>query len=236
MGAGEAQFAPMKIVGWCMVLLAGTAVAEVVQVDLPYPELQLNNGKVLRPALIRTFDTEAGTVSVQSGNHITSVLVAWLPDAVKAQLQQLAPPPKLPEQERARAEAARERDRREVARLARAEQQTRKSARYATEAAAAEAANDEKTETAITAAANTKAIHYFKYEFNKGAGLNFTPELELNAPESVSGWSNRHRVTGKAYIRRYANQGSFDSTTRDFEVLVEVDGKGRAKAVDLILK
>ena len=66
--------------------------------------------------------------------------------------------------------------------------------------------------------------------------MNFTPELELNAPESVSGWSNRHRVTGKAYIRRYANQGSFDSTTRDFEVLVEVDGKGRAKAVDLILK
>ena len=226
----------MKTGIWCMALLASAATAEVVHVELSYPELQLSNGKVIRPALIRTFDTEAGTVSVQSGNQITSVLVGWLPDPVIARLQELAPPPKTAEQIRAREMAVRERERKEAARLARTDKQTLKSAKQSNESAAAEAKKIEKMETAITEVARTKAIHYFKYEFNKGAGLNFTPELELDRPEFVAGWTNRHRVTGKAYIRYYANQGSFDSTTRDFEVLVDVDAKGRAQVADFTLK
>jgi hypothetical protein len=219
-----------------MALVAATAAAEVVQVDLAYTELKLGNGKVIRPAVIRTFDPEAGTVSVESRKQITSVPVPWLPEVVRVQLQELAPPPRTPEQLAARQAAARERERREQARLDRAEQQTRTSVEHADKRTAADLAQAEKAAAAITAAATTRANQYFKYEYGKGAGLTFTPEYELEEPEPVPGWTGRHRITGKAYIRRYANQGSFDAFTREFEVLVDVDGKGRAKVVDLTLK
>lgn len=85
-------------------------------------------------------------------------------------------------------------------------------------------------------AAETKARNYFRYEYNRGAGLTFRPELEMDAPETVAGWTNRYRVSGKAYMQRYVNQGSFDSRTRFFEVLIELDAKGRAQVVDFTVK
>lgn len=226
----------MKIAGWCLALATSVAVAEVVQVDLSYPELKLSNGKIVQPALIRTFDTDANTVSIQSGNSISSVTLSWLPDEVVARLQQLAPPPKTAEQTKARERAASKRERNEKERAVRAEEQAAKSAEQSVKRATAEEARDQRVEAVVTKAAKKKATLYFKYEFSRGDGLTLTPEFELEQPEPVPGWTGRYRVLGKAYVRRYANQGSFQSTTREFEILVGLDAKGRAKTTELTLK
>lgn len=219
-----------------MLLLGSVAMADNVAVELPVPELKLKNGKVLQNAVIKTFDPEEETATIQSGKTLMTAPLAWLPEGVLAQLRELAPPPKTAAQVEAREKAARERERKEEARALREEKQAKQAARKAGNAAAKEAAATAGVETAVAAAAETKARHYFRYEYNKGSGLKFRPELEMEPPEAVPGWARRYRVTGKAHVQTYANEGGFDSSSRSFEVLVEMDAKGRAKVVDFSLK
>lgn len=226
----------MKAIGVGMLLLTSVALADSVVVELPVAELKLKNGKVLRDAVIKTFDPGEETATVLTGKTLMTTPLAWLPEGVVTQLRELTPPPKSAAQVEAREKAAKERARKEEARAAREAQRTEQTVRKANKTAAKESAATANAETAVATAAATRARNYFRYEYNKGSGLKFKPELEMEAPEPVPGWARRYRVSGKAYVQSYADQGSFDSTSRAFDVLVEIDAKGRAKVVDLTLK
>lgn len=73
-------------------------------------------------------------------------------------------------------------------------------------------------------AARTRAERYFEFELQPGSGASAVTRLdiELEQPEPVSGWSQRYRTKGKAYLSFYDSRGgSFQSKTAEFEVLTE---------------
>jgi hypothetical protein len=121
----------MKAIAVALMLLTSIASADIVYVDKPYPELKLKNGKVLRDAVIRTFDPEDETATILVGKNMLTTPLAWLPEEVSLELRQLAPPPKSAEQLKKRSEAAKETEQKETARRLREEKRAKQNARQA---------------------------------------------------------------------------------------------------------
>jgi hypothetical protein len=72
-------------------LLAVTASAVVVEVNLPYKELRLKDGMLFTDVAVKSFNTSAGTVILQANKELISLRTSLLPADVSARLKELTP-------------------------------------------------------------------------------------------------------------------------------------------------
>ena len=72
-------------------LLAVSASAVVVEVNLPYKELRLKDGMLFTDVAVKSFNTSAGTVILQANKELISLRTSLLPADVSARLQELTP-------------------------------------------------------------------------------------------------------------------------------------------------
>ena len=211
------------------------ASASPSKVDVQVASLELKNGKVLPAATIKTFDHETGNVVILSDRSISSVQLELLPDDLAHQVMALVPP-------EAKAIArddrlARETEKRIAAAKAEAAARKREFDRKDRSGAAQlelAAQREREKMDYLKATARTRADRYFRYDFiHGGSTYVFSTDLEVEEPEPVMGWYGRYRVRGHAGIRYYVSKGSsLNTTTRDFEVMLQEDGKGNLKTVD----
>src|SRR5882757_5466201 len=72
-------------------LLAVSAAAVVVDVNLPYKELRLKDGMVFTDVAVRSVNTATGTVMLLANKDLISVRTSMLPEDINARLKELAP-------------------------------------------------------------------------------------------------------------------------------------------------
>lgn len=232
----------------CFLFLAIVTVAWATPatVDLEVDTLTLKNGKVLRQVLIKSYDSSSGRVVLMVNKSITTTQLEMLPPEVIQQIKSLLPPEPTPEEKAKKAASdAAAASRREAAQRKK-ENAERQAARKAEQEANAQASaernaeqNEESALWAVKSAAKTKAYDYFRYEYNPGSGsvIVTSIRIQLDEPEPMSGWTGRYRAQGKALFNYYAGGGgSFNNTSRAFEVEVEKPARGSAKVVAFSLK
>jgi len=125
-------------------------------------------------------------------------------------------------------EAARESEKAEAERVARARAQRMETVAANTANAERDAAREEAKYAAVESDALQRAQQYFKYEYNPGNGsvTNMDCSVTISEVRPVEGWTGRWFVTGRAYMKYYQSQGrTFTSQTRDFDAYYYKDGR-----------
>lgn len=227
-------------------LLAVTAFASVVEVQLPYKELRLKDGTLLANVAVKSFNTSSGMVMILVNKELISVRTTLLPDEVEAKIRELTPAlskeqaeaeKKQAEAEQAKAAAKAERRQQQAEDEAK---ETRAANRTLNVKAAEKAL--EKTDPSldeVAKAAEAQARAYFKYEPQPGSTVGAVVDLNLllDDPEPVPGWTGRYRVCGTVG-RQYINNRSsaFDRESKKFEILVDTAPGKKPKVVDITVK
>lgn len=222
----------MKRFALILSFLAAVAQAGVVHAELRYAELNLKNGRVLRDAVIKSYDDANGNVTILVGKSMQAVPMTLLPPEVAAKLQALAPE-RTPEEKaamqkeekakQAKAEEAQaEREKRALKKLEKDEDAQR---RLYEKQAEADLARERDVPALVLNAAQVRANNYFKSD-----------RIEYDDPEQVPGWSGRWRVKGRAYGGTILGKsdGKSGRGYRDFEMIVEDKGKGSPKVIEVI--
>lgn len=227
-------------------LLAVSASAVIVDVNLPYKELRLKDGLLFTDVAVRSINTSAGTVMLMVNKDLVSVRASMLPDDVKARLKELAP-------QQTAEEMAAEKEQLAADRKKAAENAERRHRLAEEEAAAIRAASRTRNvKAAAEASARTEAIPnevarfaeararaYFRYQSdphsNIGAVIN--SDIFLENPEPVPGWGGRYRVEGVAYRQYINNQASgFGRDGQEFEILIQTHENKKPEIVEIRIK
>ncbi len=227
-------------------LLAVQAMALVIDVNLPFKNLQLKNGLAFSDVVVRSVNTTAGTAMLLVDKDLVSVRTSQLPDEVTARLKELTPtqtPDEVAEakaQEAASRKLAAERAERRQ-RIAEEEAQAIRTAsrNLNVKAAAEKAAKYEGLPDEVAKFAEQRARAYFRYQAdphsNIGAVVN--SDLYLENPEPVPGWGGRYRVEGVAYRQYINNQSSgFGRDGQEFEILIQTHEHKKPELVEIRIK
>lgn len=228
-------------------LLAVSASAVVVEVNLPYKELRLKDGMLFTDVAVKSFNTSAGTVVLLAkSKELISLRTSLLPADVSARLQELTPVQSKEEQEAEKQQEAADRKRA-------AENAERRQKLAEEDAQAARAANrnlNVKVAEQVAAKADNileivakfaeeRAHAYFKYQDDplSNIGAVVGSDISLQYPEPVPGWTGRYRVEGTAYRQYINNQSSgFGRNAKEFEILIQTrDGK-KPEIVEIRIK
>jgi hypothetical protein len=217
-------------------LLAVTASAVVVEVNLPYKELRLKDGMLFTDVAVKSFNTSAGTVILQANKELISLRTSLLPADVSARLKELTPEQTKEEQEAEKLQEAA--DRKKAAEHAERRQKMAEEDAHSARAAnrnlnvrVAEHTAVRTDETLATVAkfAEERAHAYFKYQDDPHSNIGAVvgSDISLQHPEPVPGWTGRYRVEGTAYRQYINNQASgFGRGAKEFEILIQTrDGK-----------
>jgi hypothetical protein len=227
-------------------LLAVSASAVIVDVNLPYKELRLKDGLVFTDVAVRSINTATGTVMLMVDKDLVSVRTSMLPDEVSARLKELAPAQTKEEEEAEKLQAAADRkktienaERRQ--RLAEDEAAAIRAASRTlnVKAAAETAARREALPDEVAKFAEARARAFFRYQAdphsNIGAVIN--SDLFLENPEPVPGWGGRWRVEGVAYRQFINNQASgFGRSGQEFEILIQTHEHKKPEIVEIRIK
>jgi hypothetical protein len=227
-------------------LLAISAGAAVVEVNLPFKTLRLKDGIVLTDVAVKSFNTVTGTAMLLVEKDLVSVRTSQLPDDLRAKLQEIAPPLTADEQEAEKLQAAADRkkalenaERRQ--RLAEDEAAAIRAASrdQNVRAAADRAARREALPDEIAMFAESRARAFFRYQSdphsNIGAVIN--SDIFLENPEPVPGWGGRWRVEGVAYRQYINNQASgFGRSGQEFEILIQAHESKRPEIIEIRVK
>jgi hypothetical protein len=227
-------------------LLATEASAIVVVLHLPYKELRLKDGTVLTDVAVQSFNTIAGTATLQSKNELMSVQTSLLPDDVNAKLKELTPvlSKEAQEAEKAREEAVRQKAVENAERRQKQAEEEAKAVRADSRQLTVKAAEIALVKTdnvlqEVARVAEARARTYFKYQDApfSNIGAVTSADLYLEDPEPVPGWTGRYRVCGTAYRQYINNQSSgFGRGAREFEMLIQTSDKAKPKVVDIRVK
>jgi len=227
-------------------LLAVSATAVVVDVNLSYKELRLKDGMLFTDAAVRSLNTSAGTVMLQVNKDLISVRTVLLPDDVAARLKELTPVLSKEDQEVEKQQEAADRkkavetaERRQ--RMAEEEVQAARAASrdLNVKAAAQTAAKAEAGPADVAKFAEERAKAYFKYRDDplSNIGAVVGSDIYLEDPEPVPGWTGRYRVEGKAYRQYINNQSSgYGRDAKEFEVLVQTREGKKPELVEIRIK
>ncbi len=218
-------------------LLFGVSLS-MAEIDLtkPIPELRLKDGRVLKDASLKAFNSK--TVFVKCAAGLIQVRNEVFPDELQPQL-------KIAREETAainsyKAPVRKERDPvAEAKRTAVERQQRETEKREARERAEDEEQQRRAAEARINlvkGAVREKADNYFRYEDRLGSGYVAVRSLsiEMEEPEEFSGWTGRYTVKGKGHLEyydSYRGSYSFSRANRSFIATVEIDQKGKAKVI-----
>ena len=174
--------------------LAMSVSAAVVDVNLPWKNLQLKNGLLFPDATVRSVNTSAGTALLLIDKDLISVRTSQLPDDLAAKLKAITPLQTTEEMAEARAQEAAER-KRAGERAERRQQQAEEEARAAraanrdlnVKAAAATAARYEAIPAEVARFAEQRARAYFRYQADphSNIGVVVNSDIVLPNPEPV---------------------------------------------------
>ena len=227
-------------------LLAVSAAAAVVDVNLPYKELRLKDGTLFTDASVRNLNTSAGTVMLLVKKDLLSVRTGMLPDEVATRLKALTPVLSKEGQEAEKQQEAADRKRavENAERRQRMAEEEVQAARAASrdlnvKAAAATMARAESVPAELTRFAEERAKAYFKYQDDPHSNIGAVvgSDIYLEDPEPVPGWTGRYRVEGKAYRQYINNQSSgFGRGAKDFEVLIQTREMKKPELVEIRVK
>ena len=220
--------------------------AAVVEVKLTYPQLPLKNGQVYRDVAITSFNPAMGTALLVVDKKLTTVPIAVLPDDVAAKLKELTPAQTAEEQAAEKKEAAEERKRSldNAERRQRQAEEEVKAARDANrtsnmkEAERVQAKIDQMPDQ-VAKLAEERARSYFKYQDDPWAGMGYVsnPDIVMDDPEPVPGWTGRYRVCGSVHRQYVTNTGGgLNRNNKEFEILIDTAVKGKPKVVDITVK
>lgn len=227
-------------------VLALSAAAAVVDVNLPWKNLQLKNGLMFAEATVRSVNTTAGTVMLLVDKDLVSVRTTHLPEELLAKLKELTPVQTEAELAEAKAQEAADRKRaadRAERRQLQAEDEARAvrtaSRELNVKKAAETAARYEAIPDEVAKFAETRARAYFRYQAdphsNIGAVIN--SDIVLDAPEPVPGWGGRYRVEGAAYRQFVNNQASgFGRNGQEFEMLIQTHENKKPELIEIRIK
>ena len=227
-------------------LLAVTAAAVVVDVNLPYKELRLKDGMVFTDVAVRSVNTAAGTVMLAVNKDLVSVRTSMLPDEVVTRLKNMTPAQTQEEQEAEKQQEAADRkkavenaERRQ--RLAEEDAQAARAANRTlnVKAAAESAAKTEALPSEVAKFAEERARAYFKYQSDphSNIGAVVSSDIFLDNPEPVPGWGGRFRVEGVAYRQFINNQASgFGRSGQEFEMLIQTHETKKPEIVEIRIK
>jgi len=218
-------------------LLAVSASAIVVEVNLPYKELRLKDGMLFTDVAVRSFNTTAGTVVLLAKNkELISLRTSLLPADVSTRLKELTPVQSKEEQEAEKLQEAAERkkatenaERRQ--KMAEEDAQAARAASRNLNVKVAEhtAVRTDDTLATVAKFAEERAHAYFKYQDDPHSNIGAVvgSDISLKNPEPVPGWTGRYRVEGTAYRQYINNQASgFGRGAKEFEILIQTrDGK-----------
>jgi hypothetical protein len=227
-------------------VLAVSANAAIIEVNLPFKSLRLKDGMMLTDVAVKSFNTVTGTAMLLVEKDLVSVRTTLLPDDLRTKLQEMAPPLTAEEQEAEKLQAVADRKRaadnaerrqrlaEEEAAAIRAASRTQNVNAAAERAARREALPDE-----VAKFAEARARAFFRYQAdphsNIGAVIN--SDLFLENPEPVPGWSGRWRVEGVAYRQFINNQASgFGRSGQEFEILIQTHENKRPEIVEIRIK
>lgn len=233
-----------------LLLLAGvlalSATAAVVEVNLSYKNLRLKNGLVFSEAIIRSVNTSAGTAMLLADKELVSVRTSQLPDAIEARLKEITPAQTKEEREEARTQETADRQR--AAERAERRQRMAEEEARATQAAsrslnvrqAAEtAARYENLPNEVAEFAAQRARAYFRYQSDphSNVGAVIDSDIFLENPEPVPGWGGRYRVEGVAY-RQYVNNraSGFGRDGQEFEIIIQTHERKKPEIVEIRIK
>lgn len=236
----------MKSVLW-LVMIAVTPFmirAETVEVSLSLPQLTLKNGRVYKPAVIKTYNPVTSRVVFLSGRQFLTVLAGELPDEILAKLKLRVPVPG-PEELKAQPEKAKPQKPTQAGGAqilngrpeATAPLTTAELRRLQQEQADYEKRYEAEREARLRQGVAQVAQDAVRARYLHGdqSGMNriiLTSELTLAEPEPVPGWEGRYRVTGSGSFR---DEGSGDTRRRSFEVLVQTKAHAWPEVVDISL-
>jgi hypothetical protein len=125
-------------------------------------------------------------------------------------------------------ETARESEKAEAERVARARAERMETVAANSANAERDAAREDAKYASVESDALQRAQQYFKYEYNPGNGsvTNMDCSVTISEVRPVEGWTGRWFVTGRAYMKYYQSQGrTFTSQTRDFDAYYYKDGR-----------
>ena len=227
-------------------LLAISAGAVVVDVNLPYKELRLKDGMFFTGVTVRSINTAAGTVLLSTNNEMVSLRTSLLPDEVNARLQMLAPAQTKEEQaeEKRQEDADRKKAVENAERRQKMAEEDAQAARAASRTLNVKAAEQAATRADAVLAdvakfAEDRARAYFKYRDDplSNIGAVTGSDIFLENPEPVPGWTGRYRVEGTADRQYINNQSSgFGRSRKEFEMLIQTrDGK-KPEIVEIRIK
>ncbi|SDR80992.1 hypothetical protein [Opitutus sp. GAS368] len=227
-------------------LLAVSAAAVIVDVNLPYKELRLKDGLLFTEVAVRSVNTAAGTVMLSVNKDLISVRTSLLPDDVRAKLQDLTPvqSPEELEAEKKQEAADRARAAENAERRQRQAEEEAKAARAASrdlnvKVAEKTAIQPDATVAEVAKFAENRAKSYFKYQDDplSNIGNVIGSDIYLENPEPVPGWTGRYRVEGKAYRQFVNNQASgFGRGTKEFEMLIQTREGKKPEIVEVRIK
>ncbi len=227
-------------------VLALSAAAAVVDVNLPWKNLQLKNGLMFAEATVRSVNTTAGTVMLLVDKDLVSVRTTQLPEELLTKLKELTPVQTEAELAEAKAQDAADRKRaadRAERRQLQAEDEARAvrtaSRELNVKQAAETAARYEAIPDEVAKFAETRARAYFRYQAdphsNIGAVIN--SDIVLDTPEPVPGWGGRYRVEGAAYRQFVNNQASgFGRNGQEFEMLIQTHENKKPELIEIRIK
>ena len=227
-------------------LLAVSAVAAVVDVNLPWKNLRLKNGLMFPDATVRSINPSAGTAMLQIDKDLISVRTSQLPDDLTAKLKEMTPAPTPEEIAEAKAQDAAER-KRAADQAERRQQQAEEEARAVraasrdlnVKAAAETAAKREAIPDEVAKFAEQRAKAYFRYQADplSNIGAVVSSDIFLENPEPVPGWGGRYRVEGVAYRQYINNQSSgFGRSGQEFEILIQTYEHKKPEIVEIRIK
>lgn len=227
-------------------LLAASASAVIVDVNLPYKELRLKDGLLFTDVAVRSINTSAGTVMLMVNKDLVSVRTSMLPDDVNARLKELAPAQTKEEQEAEKLQEAADRKKaaENAERRQRLAEEEAREARAASrtlnvKAAAEEAARMESIPDEVAKFAEQRARAYFRYQADphSNIGAVVSSDIFLDNPEPVPGWGGRYRVEGVAYRQYINNQSSgFGRSGQEFEILIQTHERKKPEIVEIRIK
>lgn len=227
-----------------VILLPACLLGRPHNINLELTSVTLKNGRTYAKCVLRSYDPENGRVVLVEGRNMTSVQLELLPQELAEKVVALTPPEAKDAARQAKErEIERRRSNESASAAKRAETEKRRQAErdQATRQAEAHraAAKEAQVKSEAKWAAYARAKRYFSYEYKPGSGYVIITSrgIELSEPETVAGWDNRLRVRGTVGLEFYDSYGnSFNTTTREFEVTVEITSSGSVKVTDLTLK
>lgn len=227
-------------------LLAVSASAAIVDVNLPCKDLRLKNGLVFSDVVVRSVNTTAGTVMLLVDKDLVSVRTSQLPDDVNARLKEMLPP--LTPEEIAEVKAQEVADKKmandRAERRQRMTEDEAAAARAASRSlnvrnAAETAARYERIPSDVAKFAEQRARAYFRYQSDphSNVGAVVDSSIFLENPEPVPGWGGRYRIEGIAYRQYINNQSSgFGRSGQEFEMLIQTHENKKPEIIEIRIK